>query len=124
MNKTAAAAPQPFLRPADIKRQARVPYRTVIAWLESRGSGDGADDGQRVPYRTVIAWLERGHPRAEILPSINLTTTGKRKGYRIRPEDWEAFLLRLSTEQRARPPGAAPMPRPTSRSREQGLFRY
>ena len=57
MNKTAAAAPQPFLRPADIKRQARV------------------------PYRTVIAWLERGHPRAEILPSINLTTTGKRKGY-------------------------------------------
>ncbi len=100
MNKTAAAAPQPFLRPADIKRQARV------------------------PYRTVIAWLERGHPRAGILPSINLTTTGKRKGYRIRSEDWEAFLLRLRTEQRERPSGAAPMPRPTSRSREQGLFRY
>ena len=41
-----------LLRPIDINRQARVPYRTVIAWLEI------------------------GHPRAGVLPSVNLAATG------------------------------------------------
>jgi hypothetical protein len=88
-----------LLRPIDIKRQARVPYRTVIAWLET------------------------GHPRAGILPSVNLAPTAKRKSYRVRPDDWEAFLARLRTEPRTRQP-ATPTARPPSRGGSNGLFRY
>jgi hypothetical protein len=99
MNTNAAATRGPLLRPIDIKRQARV------------------------PYRTVIAWLELGHPRAGVLPSVNLAPTAKRKSYRVRPEDWETFLTRLRTEPRTRQP-AAPAARPPSRVGSHGLFRY
>jgi hypothetical protein len=88
-----------FLRPIDIKRQARVPYRTVLAWLEI------------------------GHAKAGVLPSVNLSSSARRKSYRVRPEDWEAFLSRLRTEPRARQP-AQPLPRLRSGSRSRGLFRY
>src|SRR5262245_16423599 len=89
-----------FFKPADIKRMARVPYATVIGWL------------------TV------GHPRAGILPSIDLATTGKRHSYRVRREDWEAFLARLQTAPRERQ-RARPLPRPpTTPNGTGGLFRY
>jgi len=89
-----------FLKPADIKRLARVPYATVIGWL------------------TV------GHPRAGVLPSLDLATTGKRHSYRVRRADWEAFLARLQTvpseRQRARP-----LPRPAAGpDGKSGMFRY
>jgi hypothetical protein len=90
---------RPLLRPIGIKRQAQVPYRTVIAWLES------------------------GHPRAGALPSVNLAASGKRRSYRIRPEDWESFLARLATEPRSRRT-SLPTPRPPSGSGGKGLFRY
>jgi hypothetical protein len=87
------------MRPIDIKRQARVPYRTVIGWL------------------TV------GHPRAGLLPSVNLGG-GRRNSYRVRVEDWEQFLVRLQTESRSRQP-ASPEPRPQpAAGRRAGLFRY
>src|SRR5438105_7125061 len=89
---------RPLLRPIDIKRQARVPYRTVLGWLEA------------------------GHSRAGILPSVNLAATGKRKSYRVRPEDWEAFLLRLRPEPR-NPQPAPPPPRPGP-AKCRGPFRY
>ena len=89
-----------LLKPMDIKRLARVPYATVIAWL------------------TV------GHPRAGLLPSIDLAETGKRHSYRIRREDWEAFLARLQTVPRGRQ-RATPLPRPsTARDVKKGMFRY
>jgi hypothetical protein len=89
-----------LLKPMDIKRRARVPYGTVIAWL------------------TV------GHPRAGLLPSIDLAETGKRHSYRIRREDWEAFLARLQTVPRRRQ-RATPLPRPsTARDDKKGMFRY
>ena len=87
-----------LLKPMDIKRLARVPYATVIAWLTT------------------------GHPRAGILPSIDLAETGKRHSYRVRREDWEAFLARLQTAPRARQ-RAAPLPRPAT-LKTQGMFRY
>jgi hypothetical protein len=90
---------RPLLRPIDIKRQARVPYRTVISWLEI------------------------GHAHAGVLASVNLTEPGKRKRYRIRPDDWEAFLLRLSTKPRDRQ-SARPVPRPPSAALKGGIFRY
>jgi hypothetical protein len=78
----------------------------------------------RVPYATVIGWLTVGHPRAGILPTIDLAETGKRHSYRVRREDWEAFLARLQTvpgeRQRARP---LPPP-PAVKDRKKGLFRY
>jgi hypothetical protein len=65
----------------------------------------------RVPYRTVIKWIEVGHPRAGLLPSIDFAATRKRHSYRIRPSDWEAFQAKLTTEPRARRT-TEPMPRP------------
>ena len=97
-----SGSPYPvWLKPIDIKRMARVPYATVVGWL------------------TV------GHPRAGILPSIDLAAgTGRRHSYRVRPEDWEAFLARLQTvpQERQRP---KPLPRPsTATGNTKGLFRY
>jgi hypothetical protein len=90
---------RPLLRPIDIECQARVPYKTVIAWLEA------------------------GHPHAGVLPSVNLSADTRRRSYRIRPEDWEAFMSRLQTEPRARQ-SASPMPRPSSGPKGKGPFRY
>lgn len=80
----------------------------------------------RVPFATVIDWLTVGHPRAGLLPSIDLASPGKRHSYRIRPEDLTAFLVRLQTAPRTRQP-ARPLPRPASdqdHGHAQGLFRY
>jgi hypothetical protein len=63
----------PLLKPIDIKRQARV------------------------PYKTVIGWLQEGHPQAGLLPSIDFAGSGRRHSYRIRRDDWEAFLARLNS---------------------------
>src|SRR5258708_4421174 len=88
-----------FLKPMDIKRMARVPYATVIRWLTT------------------------GHPRAGLLPSIDLGETGKRHSYRIRPADWEAFLARLQTAPGARQRASA-RPRPSTVGGDKaGLFR-
>ena len=87
-----------LLKPMDLKRMARVPYATVIAWLTA------------------------GHPRAGILPSIDMSGTGKRHSYRVRREDWAAFLARLQTAPRERQ-RAAPLPRPAT-LKNKGLFRY
>src|SRR5262245_1139989 len=88
-----------LLKPMDVKRLARVPYPTVIGWL------------------TV------GHPRAGVLPSIDLARPGRRHSYRIRPADWEAFLARLPTVPRERLQ-AAPPPRPRSVPSGKKKFRY
>jgi hypothetical protein len=77
----------------------------------------------RVPYATVIGWLTVGHPRAGILPSVDLGGTGKRHSYRIRKEDWEAFLTRLQTTPRERQQ-ASPLPRPQSVPSRKKRFRY
>ena len=91
---------KPWLKPMDIKRLARVPYDTVIGWL------------------TI------GHPRAGLLPSIDLAATRKRHSYRVRPEDWEAFQARLQTLPKERLRNK-PVPRPsTARSGQNGMFRY
>jgi hypothetical protein len=91
---------KPLLKPTDIKRLARVPYDTVIGWL------------------TV------GHPRAGLLPSIDLATTGKRHSYRVRPEEWEAFQARLQTLPKERQ-RSKPVSRPsTARSGQRGMFHY
>lgn len=89
----------PLLKPMDIKRQARVPYETVIQWL-------------------IV-----GHPRAGLLPSVDLSGTRKRHSYRIRPEDWEAFMARLQTLPRERQ-RSSPPPRPPVASKSGGSFRY
>jgi hypothetical protein len=96
-----ATAPEPaLLKPSDIQRVARVPYETVIAWL------------------TV------GHPRAGVLPSSDLAGPGKRHSYRVRREDWEAFLIRLQTVPRERQQ-AKPLPRPeVTQMNGTGMFRY
>ena len=88
-----------LLKPMDIKRQARVPYETIIQWL------------------TI------GHPRAGLLPSFDLSATKKRHSYRIRPEDWEAFLARLQTlpKERRR---FSPQPLPSVASKNGRFFRY
>lgn len=88
-----------MLKPMDIKRMAHVPYSTVLRWL------------------TV------GHPRAGILPSIDLAETGKRHSYRVRVEDLEAFLARLQTLPRERQQ-APPLPRPQPAHGKKGMFRY
>jgi hypothetical protein len=78
----------------------------------------------RVPYTTVIGWLTKGHPKAGILPSVDLAETGKRHSFRIRRQDWEAFLARLQTVPRARQNGQ-PLPRPQERPRKKkGMFDY
>jgi hypothetical protein len=78
----------------------------------------------RVPYETVIVWLTVGHPRAGILPSIDLAEPGKRHSFRIRREDWEGFLARLQTVPRERQ-RAKPQPRPsTAQGKQKGMFRY
>jgi hypothetical protein len=88
-----------LLKPMDIKRQARVPYETVIQWL------------------TV------GHPRAGILPSVDLSPNRKRHSFRIRPEDWAAFMFKLQTVPRERQQSSPP-PRPSASSKSSGFFRY
>ena len=97
-NATASSQPV-LLKPMDIKKLARVPYTTVLGWL------------------TV------GHHRAGILPSIDLGGTGKRHSYRIKREDWEAFLARLQTVPRERQQ-ARPQPRPESVPSGTKKFRY
>lgn len=90
----------PLLKPMDIKRLARVPYATVIRWLTA------------------------GHPRAGILPSVDFAESGKRHSYRIRLEDWAAFLARLQTQPKERQ-RARPLPRPSKlKKTSQGMFRY
>jgi hypothetical protein len=77
----------------------------------------------RVPYSTVITWLTVGHPKAGVLPSIDLAATGKRHTYRIKREDWEAFLARLQTVPKERQ-RARPLPRPPGAKDKKGMFRY
>lgn len=78
----------------------------------------------RVPYATVVGWITTGHPRAGVLPSVDLAASGKRHSYRIRREDWEAFLARLQTVPRERQ-RAEPLPRPsTVKDGKRGIFRY
>jgi hypothetical protein len=89
----------PLLKPMDIKKLARVPYSTVITWL------------------TV------GHPKAGVLPSIDLSETGKRHSYRVKVEDWEAFLTQLQTVPKERQ-RANPLPRPSGANDKKGMFRY
>src|SRR3954453_9552505 len=97
---SSAAPPAVLLKPMDIKRLARVPYAAVIGWLTT------------------------GHPRAGVLPSIDLAATGKRHSYRIRPEAWEASLAKLQTVPKARK-RANPLPRPsTTKDNKGGMSRY
>ncbi len=78
----------------------------------------------KVPYATVKSWLETGHPRAGLLPSIDLAATGKRHSYRIRRADWEAFLSRLQTVTRERQQ-SKPLPPPaSSQNKKKGVFNY
>jgi hypothetical protein len=78
----------------------------------------------RVPYATVIGWLTVGHPRAGLLRSVDLAEICKRHSFRIRPEDWEAFLTRLQTGPLERQ-RAKPLPRPaTVNDKKKGMFRY
>jgi len=78
----------------------------------------------RVPYLTVVRWLTVGHPRAGVLPSIDLAETGKRHSYRIRREDWEAFLGRLQAVPKERQRAGNPLPRPPSVKTGKGMFNY
>jgi hypothetical protein len=72
----------------------------------------------------VIGWLTTGHPRAGVLPSVDLAERGKRHSYRIRQEDWEAFLTRLQTVPRERQQ-ARPLPRSeTTETNGKGMFGY
>src|SRR5262249_41528927 len=78
----------------------------------------------RVPYGVVVGWLTVGHPRAGVLPSIDLAAQGKRHSFRVRRADWEAFLARLRTVPREQQQ-ARPQPRPeTARNSKKGMFRY
>lgn len=95
-----ASAPSTLFKPMDLKKLARVPYSTVIGWLTT------------------------GHPRAGILPSIDLAAPGKRHSFRIRRTDWEAFLARLQTVPKERQQ-TRPLQRPsTLKDNKPGLFRY
>ena len=95
-----AMSEEVYLKPMDIKQLARVPYSTVIFWL------------------TV------GHPRAGVLPSIDFATTGKRHSFRVRLQDWEAFLVRLQTVPKKRQQ-LKPLPRPsTVKDKKNGMFHY
>jgi hypothetical protein len=72
----------------------------------------------------VISWLTVGHPRAGVLPSIDLASTNKRHSFRIRPEDWITFLAKLRATPRV-PSQATPPGRPTPIARSpNGMFRY
>jgi hypothetical protein len=78
----------------------------------------------RVPYSTVIQWLQVGHPRAGLLPSIDFAENGKRHSYRIRPQDWNDFLSRLQSVPRERQ-RTQPLPHPSSsKATPKGMFRY
>ena len=99
---SAKIGPIPLMKPSDIRREARVPYLTVLKWL------------------TV------GHPRAGMLPSIDLAETRKRHSYRIRREDWVAFQARLQTPEPVKQTTAA-APRNAKRTNGQTrpkVFRY
>jgi len=89
---------QPFLKPMDIRRQARVPYETVTLWIEV------------------------GHPRAGKLPAVDFSERGKRRSYRIKPEDWEDFQQKLSCPEQTRQEHSSPPPRPVGKS--EGRFDY
>jgi hypothetical protein len=78
----------------------------------------------RVPYTTVIGWLTVGHPRAGVLPSVDLSGPGRRHSYRVRRAELEAFLARLQTAPRARQQ-SKPLPRPGGvPSPAGGMFRH
>jgi hypothetical protein len=97
-HSSSVASPTVLLKPMDIKKLARVPYSTVIGWLTT------------------------GHPRAGILASVDLAATGKRHSYRIKWEDWEAFLTRLQTAPKERQ-RSKPLPR-SSLVENNGMFHY
>ena len=93
---------QPFLKPMDIRRQARVPYETVTLWIEV------------------------GHPRAGKLVAVDFSERGKRRSYRIKPEDWEAFQEKLKGPAQTRQQPSSPPPRPPPRpvGKSEGRFDY
>lgn len=75
-NKTIALkvpSPHSFVKPIELSRQARVPYKTVVTWMTA------------------------GHPRAGLLPSIDLGGGDKRHSFRVNRADWQSFLARLRT---------------------------
>ena len=109
-------APSHLKQSSELGRLASPPYDALLKPMDIKRLA-------RVPYTTVIGWLTIGHPRAGILPSIDLATTGKRHSYRIRREDWEAFLARLQTVPRERQ-RSSPMPRPVSGGAGKKKFRY
>jgi hypothetical protein len=78
----------------------------------------------RVPYATVLRWLTSGHPRAGLLPSVDLAEAGRRHSLRVRRADWEAFLARLQTLPRARRQAQPPPRPPSARPGKKGMFRY
>ncbi|MCA9070559.1 MAG: hypothetical protein KDA84_16625 [Planctomycetaceae bacterium] len=90
---------KPYLKPMDIKR------------LVGKA------------YEDVIRWIEKGHPRAGRLPAVDFSEKGKRRSYRIRPEDWEDFQQRLMVpaQMRAGQRPRAPAPRPKN---SKGHFNY
>jgi hypothetical protein len=89
---------QPFLKPMDIRHQGRFPYETVIRWIEV------------------------GHPRVGKLRAIDFSEPGKRRSYRIKPEDWEDFQQKLSCPEQTRQEHSSPPPRPHGNSK--GGFDY
>lgn len=94
-----ASAKNNYLRPVDIKRALNVSYENVVSWL------------------TV------GHPRAGILPSVDLAQPGKRHSFRILATDLDSFLHKLSTTTRE-PIKTQPLP-PGGRGKGgKGMFRY
>ena len=88
-----------YLKPAEVKKLARVPHKTVTRWI------------------TV------GHPRAGILPSIDLAENGKPHSYRILLRDWLAFQEKLRTVPRERR-YSDPPPRPGPKKKSAGMFEY
>jgi hypothetical protein len=87
-----------YLKPIEIRRQARVPYEAVIGWIEV------------------------GHPRAGKLPAVDFSERGKRRSYRIRPEDWEVFQEKLKGPAQTRQQPSSTPPRPRDKSK--GRFNY
>ena len=77
----------------------------------------------RVPYQTVIAWLTVGHPTAGLLRSVDLAAPGKRHSFRVARQDWDEFLNRLQSKTRTRRDGPSGPSQPAHRSREK-RFRY
>ena len=78
----------------------------------------------RVAYRTVLRWIEVGHPRAGVLASLDLADRGHRHSYRIRYEDWKSFQKKLLTQPKNQPVAAAPIARAKVEKGQSSLFRY